>query len=81
MPKPPISPTSTSSQVLKSELRAGIVIGDGLAVVIALVPVPLVLAFVLDFVFGFVLVLALALCLAFMVASLVPLDRAMIASV
>jgi hypothetical protein len=73
MPKPPISPTSTSSQILKSELRAGVVIGDGLVVVIArVVLVPLVLAFVLDFVFGFVLVFALALCLAFMVGSLVP---------
>ncbi len=78
IPKPPISPTSTSSQVLKSGLRFGVVIGVGLVAVPARV-VPLVLDLAL--VLGFDLVFALALCLTFMVGSLGPLAGPVIARV
>ena len=63
---------------MKSELRLGVVIGVGLVTVLARV-VPLVLDFAL--VLGFDFVFALALCLAFMVGSLGPLARPMIARV
>jgi len=78
IPKPPISPTSTSSQVLKSALRFGVVVAVGIVVVLARV-VRLVLDLAL--VLGFDLVFALALRLAFMVGSLGPLARPMIARV
>jgi hypothetical protein len=78
IPKPPISPTSISSQVLKSGLRFGVVIEVG--VVAALVRVVrLVLGLAL--VSGFDFVFALALCLAVMVGSLGPLAGLMIATV
>ncbi len=67
IPKPPISPTSTSSQVLKSGLTLGVVIEAGLGAALALVVrlfLGLALVLGLDFVF------ALALLLAFMVGSL-----------
>ncbi len=67
IPKPPISPTSISSQVLKSGLRFGVIIEvrlvDTLDRVVRFV-LGLVLVLGLDFVF------TLALCLAFMVGSL-----------
>lgn len=63
---------------MKSGLRFGVVIGVGLVAVPARV-VPLVLDLAL--VLGFDLVFALALCLAFMVGSLGPLARSMIARV
>ena len=78
IPKPPISPTSTSSQVLKSGLGFGVVAKVGLVAALALV-VRLVLGLAL--VLGFVLVFALALLLAFIVESLGPLAGMMIASV
>ena len=77
IPKPPISPTSTSSQVLKSALTVGVVIETGLGTVVVLVALLFLgLAFVLgrDF-------FALALLLAFMVESLGPLAGLMIANV
>ena len=78
IPKPPISPTSISSQVLKSGLRFGVVIEVGLVNALArVVRFVLGLALVLDFDFVF----ALALCLAFMVGSLGPLAGLMIANV
>jgi hypothetical protein len=78
IPKPPISPTSISSQVLKSGLRFGVVIEVSLVpafarVVRLLLGLALVLA--LDFVF------ALALFLVFIVRSLGPLAELMIANV
>jgi hypothetical protein len=78
IPKPPISPTSISSQVLKSGLRFGVVIEVGLVAGLARV-VRLVLGLAL--VLGFDFVFALALCFAFMVGSLGPLARLMIANV
>ncbi len=78
IPKPPISPTSISSQVLKSGLRFGVVIEVGLVAAFARV-VLFVLALVLllcsDFVF------ALDLVLAFIVGSLGPWAGLMIANV
>jgi len=77
IPKPPISPTSTSSQVLKSGLGFGVVAKVGLVAALArVVRLLLGLALVLDFVF----VLALALLLAFIVQSLGPLVGPMIAN-
>ena len=78
IPKPPISPTSISSHVLKSGLTIGVVIEAGLGVTLALV-VRLFLG--LAFVLCFDLVFALALFLAFMVGSLGPLAGLMIANV
>ena len=78
IPKPPISPTSTSSQVLKSGLRFGVVIGVGIVADLARV-VRLVLDLAL--VLGFDLVFALALCLTFIAGSLGPLATPMIARV
>ncbi len=66
IPKPPMSPTSTSSQVLKSALIVGVVIGIGLGtgvVLVVLLFLGLALVLGLDF-------FALALLLAFMVRSL-----------
>ena len=78
IPKPPISPTSTSSQVLKSGLRIGVVSKVGLVAALArVVRLVLGLALVLDF----VLVFALALLLVFIVESLGPLAGLMIANV
>ena len=78
IPKPPISPTSISSQVLKSGLRFGVVIEVGVvAALVRVVRLVLGLALVL----GFDFVFALALCLAFMVGSLGPLAGLMIATV
>ena len=78
IPKPPISPTSTSSQVLKSGLGFGVVAKVGLVAALALVVrLVLGLAFVLCLDFAF----ALLLLLAFMVRSLEPLARLMIANV
>ena len=77
IPKPPISPTSTSSQVLKSAFIVGVVIETGLGMAGVLVVLPFFgLAFVLGFDF-----FALALLLAFIVRSLGPLAGLMIASV
>jgi hypothetical protein len=78
IPKPPISPTSTSSQILKSGLKVGVVIEVSLGAAVVLdvrffLGLALVLA--LDFVF------ALALLLAFMIGSLGPLAGLMIANV
>jgi hypothetical protein len=72
-----MSPTSTSSQVLKSAFIVGVVIETGLGPAVGL----LVLLFL-----GLALVLgldffALALLLAFIVGSLGPLARLMIANV
>ena len=78
IPKPPISPTAISSQVLKSGLRFGVAIEFGVVAAIAR-GVRLVLGLAL--VLGFDLVFALALCLAFMVGSLGPLAGLMIATV
>jgi hypothetical protein len=78
IPKPPMSPTSTSSQVLKSGLKVGVVIEAGLGAADALVVrafLDLALVLDLDFVF------ALDLLLAFMVGSLGPLAGLMIANV
>ena len=73
-----MSPTSISSQVLKSGVGFDVVIGVGLAVALArLVRLFLGLALVLCF----DLVFALALLLAFIVGSLGPLAWLMIASV
>jgi len=78
IPNPPISPTSTSSQVLKSGLKGGVVIEAGLGVAVVLVVrLFLGLALVLDL----DRVFALALLLAFMVGSLGPLAGLMIADV
>ena len=56
IPKPPISPTSTSSQVLKSGLRFGVVIGVVIVAVLArVVRLVLDLALVLGFDLVFVL--------------------------
>src|SRR3989442_5471660 len=77
-PNPPISPTSTSSQVLKSGLKGGVVIEAGLGVAVVLVVrLFLGLALVLDL----DRVFALALLLAFMVGSLGPFAGLMIAHV
>jgi hypothetical protein len=76
IPKPPMSPTSISSQALKSGVRFGVVIEVGLAVVLARL-VRLFLGLALDLCFDFVL----ALLLAFMVRSLGPWAWLMIASV
>jgi len=73
-----MSPTSISSQVLKSGVRFGVVVEAGLAVVLARL-VRLFLGLALDLCFDFVL--ALALLLAFMIGSLGPLAWLMIASV
>jgi hypothetical protein len=73
-----MSPTSTSSQVLKSGLKVGVVIEAGLGAADALVVrafLDLALVLDLDFVF------ALDLLLAFMVGSLGPLAGLMIANV
>lgn len=77
IPKPPMSPTSTSSQVLKSALIVGVVIatGFGTAGLLGIL-----------FFLGLALVLgrdffALVLLLAFIVRSLGPLAGLMIASV
>ena len=77
IPKPPISPTSTSSQVLKSALIVGVVIGTGLATAVVfdvLLFLGLALVLGLDF-------FALALLLAFIVESLGALVGPMIANV
>ncbi len=77
IPKPPISPTSISSQVLKAGLRFAVVIGLGLGATLArVVLLVLGLALVLCFDFFF----ALALFLAFMVGSLGLLVGLMIAN-
>ena len=77
IPKPPISPTSTSSQVLKSALIVGVVIATVLGTAVVLVALRFLgLAPVLDFDF-----FALALLLAFIVESLGPLVGPMIANV
>ncbi len=78
IPKPPMSPTSISSHVLKSGLRFGVVIGVGLVAAFAL-GVRFVLGLVLVVCFDFVF--ALLLLLAFMVGSLGPLAGLMIANV
>lgn len=78
IPKPPISPTSSSSQILKSGLKVGVVIGAGLGEAFVLV-VRLFLGLALLFGLGFVF--ALALLLDFMVGSLGPLAGLMIANV
>ena len=78
IPKPPISPTSISSQVLKSGFRFGVVIEVGPVAACARV-VRLVLGLVLVLCFDFVF--ALLLLLAFMAESLGPLARLMIANV
>jgi len=78
IPKPPISPTSISSQVLNSGLMFGVVIEVGLVAAFARV-VRLVLGLVLVLCFDFVF--ALDLLLAFMVGSLGPLAGLMIANV
>jgi hypothetical protein len=78
IPKPPISPTSISSQVLKPGFRFGVVIEVGLVDAYARgvrLVLGLALVLCLDFVF------ALLLLLAFMVGSLGPLARLMIANV
>ncbi len=78
IPKPPISPTSISSHVLKSGFRFTVGIGIRPVVVLGRVGrAVLGLALVLCFDF----VLALALLLAFMVESLGPLAWLMIANV
>ncbi len=79
IPKPPISPTSTSSQVLKSGLKLGLVIEAGLVVALALVVVLVLLG--LDFALGLDFGFALAFLFAFMVESLGPLAELMIANV
>jgi hypothetical protein len=72
-----MSPTSTSSQVLKSAFIVGVVIETGLGVAVGLlVLLFLVLALVLGFDF-----FALVLLLAFIVGSLGPLAWLMIANV
>lgn len=77
IPKPPISPTSTSSQVLKSALIFGVVIETVLGTAVVLVALLFLgLALVLGFDF-----FALALLLAFIVRSLGPLVGPMIANV
>ena len=77
IPKPPISPTSTSSQVLKSALIVGVVIETVLGTAVVLVALLFLgLALVLGFDF-----FALALLLAFIVRSLGPLVGPMIANV
>jgi hypothetical protein len=77
IPKPPISPTSISSQVLKSALVVGVVIEAILGTAVGLV----VLRFWgLDLVLGFDF-FALALLLAFIIGSLGPLAGLMIANV
>jgi hypothetical protein len=73
-----MSPTSISSQVLKSRLRFGVVIEVGVVAALARA-VRLVLGLAL--VFRFDLVFASDLCLAFMVGSLGPLAGLMIANV
>jgi hypothetical protein len=78
IPKPPISPTSTSSQVLKSGLRFGAVIELGFVIGLARVAR---FFFDLALVLAFVLVFALAFLLAFIVGSLGPLAGLMIANV
>ena len=77
IPKPPISPTSISSQVLKSALTVGVVNVTALGAAVALV---LLLFLGFAFVLGFDF-FALALLLAFIVRSLGPLAGLMIASV
>ncbi len=77
IPKPPISPTSTSSQVLKSAFIFGVVIEAGLGTAVGLVVLlflGLALVLGLDF-------FALALLLAFIVRSLGPLVGPMISNV
>ena len=77
IPKPPISPTSTSSQVLKSTFVVGVVIETGLGAAVTLVVLlflGLALVLGLDF-------FALALLLAFIVESLGPLVGPVIANV
>jgi len=78
IPKPPMSPTSTSSQVLKSGLRFGAVIELGFVIGLARVAR---LFFDLALVLAFVLVFALAFLFAFIVGSLGPLAGLMIANV